>query len=266
MEHSSLGDIAAAALTAPLIDQKLSLVDVLAAAIAVSPAPSFSAAAVDRAVLPRPPIVAPKDVLHRKLTTDEGRAILIHAIAHIEYTAIDLALDHALRFIGMPVEYYFDWLNVAIEEAHHFRLLRGHLQTLGHDYGDFPAHDSLWQMAIKTRHDVLDRMALVPRLLEARGLDATPPLQQRLAAVGDLEAVRLLDVILRDEEGHVGLGDKWFRYLCRQRDLEPEAEFRRLIVAHAGPWPQGTVNTASRLRAGFARQELDDLTALAPRR
>ncbi len=211
-------------------------------------------------------LVEPAALKRRNPASPEGRAALLHSIAHIEYSAIDLALDHTLRFAGMPADYYIDWLQVACEEAEHFSLLRSHLQTLAHDYGDFPVHDGLWQMAEKTSSDVLARMAMVPRLLEARGLDATPPIQQKLAAVGDLKAVRILDVILHDEEGHVALGDRWFRHLCAQRELPPEASFRHLIQAYAGPWPQSPMNIASRLRAGFGQQELDDLTACRPAR
>lgn len=265
--NSSIAELATRALRAAGPDIKLAAIDILSAALAVSPTPTFTTATVVERGLPdRPVRVAPKDVLHRKLTTPEGRAILIHAIAHIEYSAIDLALDHALRFPGFPSEYYSDWLGVAIEEGYHFRLLRGHLQALGHDYGDFPVHDSLWQMALKTKDDALDRMALVPRLLEARGLDATPPLQKRLTAAGDHAAASLLDVILHDEEGHVGIGDKWFRHICEQRKLEPEVTFRQLITRHKGPWPQTPMNYVSRLKAGFSQTELDNLTALAPHR
>jgi uncharacterized ferritin-like protein (DUF455 family) len=139
-------------------------------------------------------------------------------------------------------------------------LLRGHLQTLGHDYGDFPVHDSLWRMAERTAGDALARMALVPRLLEARGLDATPTIQEKLAATGDKAAAQILDVILRDEVGHVGLGDKWFRMLCVERGLEPESTFRALIVEYGAPWPLAPMNREARLRAGFRAEELDRLT------
>ncbi len=210
--------------------------------------------------------VTPDKVPRRRPNTVAGRAALLHAIAHIEYSAIDLALDHALRFPGFPEQYYSDWLRVASEEARHFRLLREHLLSLGHDYGDFPVHDGLWDMAEKTATDPLARMAMVPRLLEARGLDATPPIQRKLAEAGDTAAVAILEVILHDEEDHVRLGDCWFRFLCTQRGLEPEATFRQLIVDYAGPWPQTPMNETARLAAGFSQQELDDLTAKRPGR
>jgi uncharacterized ferritin-like protein (DUF455 family) len=257
-------DLARDALAAASVDAKLECIDRLGSAMvdgAALPAPTFSPGGIlQRGVPAHPLMVAPQDVPQRKPSTPAGRAALLHAVTHIEFSAIDLALDHALRFPGFPVAYYADWLGVAIEEAHHFRLLRGHLQTLGHDYGDFPVHDSLWRMAERTAGDALARMALVPRLLEARGLDATPTIQEKLAATGDKAAAQILDVILRDEVGHVGLGDKWFRMLCVERGLEPEPTFRALIVEYGAPWPLAPMNREARLRAGFRAEELDRLT------
>lgn len=209
----------------------------------------------------RPELVSPRRVPKRNPKSPEGRARLVHAIVHIEFTAINLALDHAARFPGMPAQYYADWIGVAAEEAYHFTILRQRLQALGHDYGDFPAHAGLWAMAEKTAGDVLARMALVPRLLEARGLDATPPIQQKLAECGDEESARLLDIILRDEIGHVGLGDQWFRQLCADRQLEPESTYRRLLDDYEAPWPQAPMNEAARLAAGFSTGELAELVA-----
>ncbi|MBS1142364.1 MAG: hypothetical protein H6R13_3817 [Proteobacteria bacterium] len=207
----------------------------------------------------KPELVTHKEVLQRSPQTPEGRAHLLHAIVHIEFTAINLALDHAARFRAMPKQYYADWINVAAEEAEHFQLLRVRLQSLDHDYGDFPAHAGLWEMAEKTENDVLARMALVPRLLEARGLDATPPIQRKLEAAGDLESARALDIILRDEIGHVGLGDRWFRYLCAERNLEPESTYRELLNSFKAPWPQAPMNESARLSAGFSKDELAGL-------
>ena len=209
---------------------------------------------------PRPALIAPKDVPQRNPKSLEGRARLLHAIVHIEFSAINLALDHAARFRGMPERYYADWIGVAAEEAHHFSILRQRLQELGHDYGDFPAHAGLWAMAEKTASDVLARMALVPRLLEARGLDATPPIQKKLRECGDEASAGLLDVILNDEIGHVGLGDTWFRYLCAERRLEPESTYRRLLGEFKAPWPQAPMNEAARLAAGFTPEELTALS------
>ena len=211
----------------------------------------------------KPELLPHKDVPNRSPATPEGRARLLHAIVHIEFSAINLALDHAARFRGLPPAYYADWIGVAAEEAEHFTLLRQRLQSLGYDYGDFPAHAGLWDMAEKTADDPLVRMALVPRLLEARGLDATPPIQMKLEQVGDHESARVLDIILRDEIGHVGLGDRWYRQLCAERGLEPESTFRDLLIRYQAPWPQGKMNEAARLAAGFSAGEL---AALAKKR
>lgn len=204
----------------------------------------------------KPELVPPKLVPQRSPQTVEGRARLLHAIVHIEFSAINLALDHAARFPGMPRQYYADWIGVAAEEAYHFTILRERLNSLGHDYGDFPAHAGLWEMAMKTGDDVLARMALVPRLLEARGLDATPPIQRRLEQVGDDASARILDIILRDEIGHVGLGDQWFKHLCAERNLEPEATYRDLLSRFKAPRPVLPMNEAARLQAGFSAAEL----------
>ncbi len=258
--------LAAEALTAADIGAKLATMDRLEGVIAAPAVPLPST------LEPLPPcpergqfagwtVVLPRQVPRRDPATPAGRAALLHAIAHIEYSAIDLALDHTLRFPGLPGAYYRDWIGVAIEEARHFRLLRERLQAHGADYGDFPVHDTLWRMAEATREDVLVRMALVPRLLEARGLDATPPLREKLARAGDEAAVAVLDVILADEIGHVGLGDRWFRQLCRARGLVPEATYRDLLQRFRAPWPQQPMNRQARLQAGFSAAELDDLTA-----
>jgi uncharacterized ferritin-like protein (DUF455 family) len=201
-------------------------------------------------------------VPHRSPFTPDGLAALLHAVAHIEFNAINLALDAVWRFAGMPDDFYLDWLRVADEEATHFDLLRAHLQSLGHDYGDFPAHDGLWEMCIKTQDDVTARMALVPRTLEARGLDATPLMQARLRKVGTaaaLCAVEILDVILRDEIGHVAVGNRWYGWLCERQGLEPLAHYRLLARQHAAPRLKPPFNDAARRAAGFTETELADL-------
>jgi uncharacterized ferritin-like protein (DUF455 family) len=210
----------------------------------------------------RPPLIAPADVPQRSPFTPEGMAALLHAIAHIEFNAINLALDAVWRFAGMPVDFYRDWLRVAAEEATHFGLLRSHLQSLGHDYGDFPAHDGLWEMCVKTQHDITARMALVPRTLEARGLDATPLIQARLRKVNTPAArrtVEILDVILRDEIGHVAIGNRWYGWLCARQGLDPLAHYRLLARTHNAPRLRPPFNDAARRAAGFSQQELDDL-------
>ena len=165
------------------------------------------------------------------------------------------------RFAGLPEDFYRDWFRVAAEESLHFTLLREHLATLAHDYGDFDAHDGLWTMTARTAHDIVARMALVPRTLEARGLDATPPLQAKLAKAGDARAVAILDVILRDEIGHVAIGNRWYRWLCQQQGLEPVAHYRQLARQHGAPRPRGPFNTAARQQAGFSDEELRELSA-----
>lgn len=207
----------------------------------------------------RPRLVPPKDVPTRSPFTPEGRAALLHAIAHIEFNAINLALDAVWRFEGMPEDFYRDWLRVAAEEALHFTLLREHLQSLGHDYGDFDAHDGLWLMTQRTAHDIVARMALVPRTLEARGLDATPPLQAKFARAGDARAVEILDVILRDEVGHVAIGNRWYRWLCEREGLEPVALYGELVERYQAPRLRPPFNREARRAAGFTDEELDFL-------
>ena len=207
----------------------------------------------------RPPLVAPDALKRRSPFTPEGRAALLHAVAHIELNAINLALDAVWRFPGLPPAYYRDWLRVAAEEALHFTLLSEHLQSLGHAYGDFPAHDGLWTMTERTAGDITARMALVPRTLEARGLDATPPMQARLRQAGDLRAVEILDVILRDEIGHVAIGNHWYRWLCARDGLDPVAHYALLAARHGAPRLRPPFNHGARLAAGFTPQEISAL-------
>jgi len=209
----------------------------------------------------RPELVDPLNVERRSMRTLEGRAALIHALAHIEFNAINLALDAIWRFAGMPAAYYSDWLRVASEEALHFSLLAQHLQALGYAYGEFKAHNSLWDMAQKTEQDVLARIALVPRTLEARGLDASPPVRAKLAQAGDHAAAAILDIILRDEIGHVAVGNRWFAWLCEQRKLEPLATFAELTTRYKAPAMRGPFNMEARRAAGFSEAELAALNA-----
>lgn len=209
-----------------------------------------------------PELVHPKKVKQRKLTSPTGRMALLHAVAHIEFNAINLALDAAYRFRDMPDEYYADWIKVAAEEAYHFSLVCERMAQLGGKYGDLPAHNGLWEQACKTDHDVLVRMALVPRVLEARGLDVTPPMIEKLRQVGDEETVAVLEIILRDEIGHVKIGSDWYRYCCEQRDIEPEATFRKLIRDVMQAPLRGPFYEEGRLLAGFSREELAQLRLL----
>lgn len=211
---------------------------------------------------PRPELVAPRELVQRRLNTDSGRAALIHSIAHIEFNAINLALDAVYRFRQLPADYYGDWLLVADEEARHFLMLRDRLRALGHDYGDFPAHNGLWEMAEDTAHDHMVRMALVPRVLEARGLDVTPGMLERLQAVGDLETVTILATILQEEVGHVAIGSRWFKYACAQRQRDPEPTFRDLLRRYMRGRLRGPFNTDARMAAGFSAAELAALEEL----
>lgn len=210
---------------------------------------------------PRPRLVHPRDVPRRGFGSDEGRAAFIHAVAHIEFNAIDLAWDAVYRFRGMPEAYYADWVGVADDEARHFGLLQARLAELGHAYGDFDAHNGLWQMAEKTAHDVLARMALVPRVLEARGLDVTPGMIVKLREAGDEATVRILELILREEVAHVAAGSRWFRWCCERRGVESRATFRALLREHAGGVLHGPFNMEARAAAGFDAEELAELEA-----
>ncbi len=204
----------------------------------------------------RPQLVSPFEVPRQGLGSVAGRAGLIHAIAHIEFNAINLALDAVWRFRDMPDAFVEDWLRVAAEEATHFNMLRERLRQLGFDYGDFVGHNSLWQMAVDTDHDVMVRMALVPRVLEARGLDAVPPIRKKLAALGDAETVAILDRIFEDEIGHVQIGNYWFTTLCDARGIEPLACFRQLLIDYEVDTLRGAYNWEARRAAGFSEFEL----------
>lgn len=207
----------------------------------------------------RPRLIPAQQVHTRKPFTPEGLAALVHAVCHIEFNAINLALDAVWRFNDMPEAYYDDWLRVAFEESQHFELLHTHLQSLGYRYGDFDAHDGLWQMCEKTANDVLARMALVPRTLEARGLDATPLIQTKLrkaASPGAMRAVEILDIILRDEVGHVAIGNHWYRWLCEQQGLDPVTLYGELVQRHDAPKLKPPFNNEARKKAGFTDQEL----------
>lgn len=211
----------------------------------------------------KPELVAPKDVPRRRNNQLTGHATLIHAICHIEFNAINLALDAIARFEGMPRAFYLDWLRVADEEAKHFGLLRDYLRADGFDYGDFPAHNGLWEMAQKTADDALARMALVPRVLEARGLDVTPGIMEKLKNSGNHQAVEILALILEEEIGHVAIGSRWFNYLCARQDCAPAATFAQLLEANFKGALRGPFHLEARREAGFSDEELDWLAQQA---
>jgi uncharacterized ferritin-like protein (DUF455 family) len=208
---------------------------------------------------PAPALVHPQDVPRRSPFTHEGHSALVHSIAHIEFNAINLALDAVWRFDGMPAPYYHDWLGVAAEEAKHFTMLAHHLQDQGYCYGDFVAHDGLWTVCESTRHDILARMALVPRTLEARGLDATPIIQAKLQKVGTpraLAAVEILNTILAEEVGHVAIGNQWYHWLCARGNVDPEQAYQSVALQHNAPRLKPPFNVNARRQAGFSEAEL----------
>ncbi|MBP6563940.1 MAG: ferritin-like domain-containing protein [Neisseriaceae bacterium] len=207
----------------------------------------------------RPRLVPPQQVARRKLSTPAGHAAMVHALCHIEFNAINLGLDAAWRFRGLPRAFTLDWLQVASEEAKHFLALKQRLQALGFDYGDFDAHNHLWAMADKTAYDPLVRMALVPRVLEARGLDVTPGIQAKLTSIGDAATVAILDMIYAEEKGHVAIGNHWFAYLCQQRGLVPLTVFQSLLRRYEVFVFRGYFNVAARTEAGFSEFELSML-------
>jgi uncharacterized ferritin-like protein (DUF455 family) len=207
----------------------------------------------------RPRLIPPGEVPNRTPYTSEGRAALVHAICHIEFNAINLALDAVWRFDGMPEDFYRDWMHVAFEESQHFGMLHQRLQTMGHRYGDFEAHDGLWEMCEKTATDITARMALVPRTLEARGLDATPLIQTRLRKVGTPDALAIvqdLDTILREEIGHVEIGNRWYRWLCARQGLDPVDHYKHLVQQHRAPRLRPPFNLDARQAAGFSAEEI----------
>ncbi|HYF60807.1 MAG TPA: ferritin-like domain-containing protein [Burkholderiaceae bacterium] len=232
----------------------------MAAALADGRLAPDPAAALDDAPRPgrpaRPRLVHPREVPQRGTGSHEGRAALLHAIAHIEFNAIDLALDAAWRFPGLPAAWYADWVGVAGEEAEHFDLIADELERRGHAYGDFDAHDGLWEMAMRTRDDPLARCALVPRLMEARGLDVTPQIQRRLSQAGDAAGRALLQRILDDEVGHVAIGNRWYAWLCERAGLDPLAAWDGLAERHGASRPRPPFNVEARRAAGFSDEEL----------
>jgi uncharacterized ferritin-like protein (DUF455 family) len=259
----SLFDAARRCLAATDVGEKLALTQATTAAFLAGELEIAAGAPVEPIGIPgrpsRPRLVDPRALAGRGLGTETGRAALAHAVAHIEFNAINLAWDAVWRFRDMPEDYYRDWVRIAGDEARHFGLVAARLARMDHAYGDFDGHDGLWDMAVKTADSCLARMALVPRVLEARGLDVTPGMIARLRRVGDLETVATLEVILAEEVAHVAAGSHWFRHCCALAGLEPEATFRALIARHLGTPLKGPFNAQARLRAGFSVRELEQL-------
>lgn len=204
----------------------------------------------------QPGLVDPRQLERRSFATHEGRLRLLHAIAHIEFNAINIALDAAYRFRDVPTDFIDDWLGVAGEEAVHFQLLDAELRRRGSRYGAYRAHRGLWDMVCRTRGDLLQRMALVPRVMEARGLDVTPAMLDKFSQFGDQAAVGILRIIYRDEIGHVAIGNRWYRYACELQGVDAQTRFAELVESHLGGKLRGPFNRAARLEAGFAESEL----------
>ncbi len=207
----------------------------------------------------KPELVDPKEVPKRNFSSLKGRLSLVHAIVHIEFNAINLALDAVYRFQNMPEQYYSDWCRVAAEEALHFTMLSDYLKLHGMVYGDLTAHNGLWEMAVKTDFDVMTRMALVPRVLEARGLDVTPGMIEKLQTAGDIQLISILQKIFDDEIGHVKIGSYWYKTLCEERSLEPQKTFLELIKKYMQGARFGPFDTEARLQAGFSHEEMQSL-------
>lgn len=210
----------------------------------------------------KPELLSALDVPRRRSNTPEGRMATIHALTHIEFNAINLALDVMVRFDDLPEAFYWDWWKVAFEEAYHFGLLRAHLNTMGADYGDFPAHNGLWDMAERTAGSLADRMAMVPRTLEARGLDACPMMRDKLRAQGDAKGADIVDIILRDEITHVACGNRWFLYVCELNSQNPVMHYKAIAAHHNAPRLRPPFNFEARRAAGFFEEELADLAKL----
>ncbi|MEM8750256.1 MAG: ferritin-like domain-containing protein [Pseudomonadota bacterium] len=215
---------------------------------------SKTVAIPDRSGRPqKPDLVPPGQLKKRSLRSERGRVLLLHAIAHIELNAVDLAWDIVARFSHqtMPRSFYDGWVRVALEEAKHFSLLRERLQKLGADYGDHPAHDGLWEASQVTGHSLTARLAIVPLILEARGLDVTPALLRQMDEIGDTESKRIFEIIYRDEQGHVAVGAKWFRYLCLREGIEPASAFQTLVREHFRGPLKPPFNDLARARSGL---------------
>jgi uncharacterized ferritin-like protein (DUF455 family) len=212
-----------------------------------------------------PVLVPPKATEKRSLHTVPGRIAMLHALAHIELNAVDLALDIVARFASEPVpQSFFDgWMLVAFEEAKHFGLVRERLKALGADYGDMTAHDGLWQAAHSTRNDLTARLAVVPLILEARGLDVTPSLQAKMRETGDHESADVLKIIYDDEKGHVAVGAKWFRFLCAREKRDPAKTFQDLVRANFRGTLKAPFNDIARAEAGLTPSFYRSLSSIS---
>ncbi len=210
----------------------------------------------------KPELIAPRDLSRRSPASQIGRSAMAHAFAHIEFNAINIGLDAVYRFDHQPAAFYRDWLRVAAEEGKHFQLLNDYLAEHGQTYGDYPAHDSLWETVHATDHDALTRMALIPRVLEARGLDVTPGIAEKLRRHGDTALADILGIIYTDEIGHVEIGTRWFRHHCAERGLDAREHFRQLLNEYMHGRIRGPYDEPGRRQAGFSPEEIADLKAM----
>lgn len=263
----SLFDVARECLAADSIESKLSLTHAAASLWRAGELSLEPCGVVEDIALPgrpaRPVLVEPRSLPKRGFGSDLGRASFIHSIAHIEFNAIDLAWDAIYRFRDMPREYYSDWVSCADDEARHFEMLQARLAEYGYTYGDFDAHNGLWEMAVRTTSSVLIRMALVPRVLEARGLDVTPGMIVKLRSLGDDATADILEVILREEVAHVAAGSRWFAYACELEGVEPRSTFASLLKQYARGSLFGPFNVEARTAAGFDASELQLLDLIS---
>lgn len=244
-------------------DTKCSLTAVVAAAWREGSLTLDAAPPVEAVLAPgrpsRPELVPPGKVARRGYANNKERAALLHALAHIEFNAVNLGWDAVFRFRDLPAGYYHDWVGVAADEARHFLLLRERLRAYGYEYGDFSAHNGLWEMALKTADDLIARMALVPRVLEARSLDVVPGIVRKLRGVGDHASAEVLELIEREEVAHVAAGSRWFRYACNLEGLETVSTFKALIDKYMKGRVKGPFQIAARRAAGF---DADEITLL----
>lgn len=254
---TSLQQGAVAALSAPVLDDKITITRHVARQWSqglLGLGSPVDAPPPDRPGRPdKPALVAPNKLKKRSLRSERGRFALIHAIAHIELNAVDLAWDIIARFAGerMPRSFFDGWVRVALEEAKHFSLLQERMEQMGGTYGDLDAHDGLWEASQTTGHALRARLAVVPLILEARGLDITPSLLRQMDEIGDEQTARIFRIIYRDEEGHVAVGAKWFRFLCLREGAKPAEAFQNLVRQHFRGALKPPFNDIARSRAGL---------------
>lgn len=205
----------------------------------------------------KPELLAPRFMPRRKLGSKEGMQAFYHSLAHIEFVAIYSAWDMLYRFRGLPKQFYIDWLQVAYEEALHFEMIREHLRLLDLDYGDLPAHQGLWEHAQDTDYNVLARLTIIPRTMEARGLDVTPGMIEKIGKFNDQDGVKILTRIYEDEKTHVQFGSHWFNHQCQEQQLDADETFKHYLLKHFNQGkPKGPFNTEVRLQVGFTKNEM----------